>query len=194
MLTMFAETYQNGEWRKVGNIFKSTYDELDSQSTDRVYDGYDLSFIQFLQSQCYGGVPEGLSAELKAHPFFQDTALWHATLQDLLMFDWDIVECKTGYISEWQYARLKKDGLKPINILDKLYNKEAIVVNNFMMGLLIDYPNLHDGRKYYTTYKYNKQTYSSKYAFFCNKSIPALIHLIPYGGTAADVRIIFSNK
>ena len=193
MLTMFAEVCQDGEWRKVGKEFISTYEELEGQLTDRVYDGYDEQLIDFLVDQSGDRIPSDVGEEIKNHHRFQENDVYHATLRELLGFEWDKSIHKTGYISEWQYGRLQGDGIKPVGILSTPTRKDALIVRPFEMDLIMRHPVLKNGySKIYVIYEYDEQRYRDMFEFFCNISIPRLIKLIPNEGTADDVRVIFS--
>lgn len=201
MIIMFAEVRQNGIWHKVGKQFKSTYEEMEGILTDRVYDGNDLSLIGFLANDyhCKLDYIDDLevSEELKIHYLLQGRLVNVCSLKDILCLDWESTESQSGYISEWQYNRLKTDGIEPISILDKPLRKGAKVVTPFEMDCIIANPVLRTEPKYYISYEYNKQKLQDKHQFFCYVSIPELIRLIPENGTAEDVRIIFtfySNK
>lgn len=201
MIVMFAEVRKDGEWHKVGQKFKSTYEEMEGILTDRVYDGNDLSLIAFLASDinCELNYIDKLDASkmLKVHHLLQDRPINVCTLTNLLRLDWNATESQTVCISEWQYNRLKTDGIEPISIIDKPLRKDAKIVTPFEMDCIIANPVLRAAPKYYVTYDYIEQKLQDKYSFFCKVSIPELIRLIPEGGTPDDVRIIFtlhSNK
>lgn len=193
MFTMFAEVKQDGEWCKVGKEFKSTYDELDGQLTDRVYDGRCSDLIQFLCSRCCRGEPEYLSADIDGHKLFQDDEfVYHATLRELLELDWDSEIYEIGYISEWQYKRLIQDGVKPIRIMKDVFSKGNMIVTPFLMDVILENPSLRQDVRYFVKHKYNNCKIRYLSEFFFNESIPGLIKLIPEGGSTNDVRIVFS--
>lgn len=196
MIVMFAEVRQDGVWHKVGKQFKSTYEEIDGVLTDRVYDGNDIDLISFLANDynCELDYIDSLdvSDESKSHHLLQNRLVNMCTLKNILSLDWDATVSKTGYISEWQYERLKKDNIKPISVLDRPLRKDAEMVTPFEMDLIIEYPFLRTAPKYYVSYKQIEQQLKDKYQFFCKVSIPELIRLIPENGTTEDVRIIFT--
>ena len=194
MLNMFAAVRRDGQWHKVGKEFVSTFEELEGQLTDRVYDGRDKGLIEFLKKQCNGGVPMGMSAELMRHNLFDDVPIWHATVIELLGFDWDRPTHKTGYISKWQYKRLK-EGVVPSNILSEntVQIVRRSVVRPFEADLILQHPALQKyGNNFYVVYEYDHCSFKNLCKFFCETSIPALINLIPEDGTVEDVRIVFS--
>ena len=191
MLTMFAEIKQDGEWRKVGREFDSTYQDCDMLLTDRVYDGRDAGLISFLSAQCWNGMPNDASEEVSTHKLMQGDVHF-ATLRELLDFEWDKEVCNIGYISEWQYKRLKEYGIEPANILKDPFRRDNMVITPFFMDMVIACPTLRtNGVRYYVEYKYDKSTVKDVCTFFCGQSIPKLINLIPEGGTAHDVRIVY---
>lgn len=196
MIVMFAEVRKDGVWHKVGQQFKSTYKEMEGILTDRVYDGHDLSLIAFLASDinCELNYIDKLdiSAMLKVHHLLQDKLVNVCTLTNILKLKWDATESKTGCITEWQYNRLKTDGIEPVAILDKPLRKDAKIVTPFEMDCIIANPVLRTAPKYYVAYDYADQKLQDKYQFFCQASIPELIKLIPENGTTDDVRIIFT--
>ena len=191
MLTMFAEARQDNQWYKLEQYFTSTYEELEGEFTDRVYDGRDKQLISFLTAQSYGGMPDDASDDIKNHRFFQGGDIYYTTLKELLAFEWDKVVHKTGYISKWQYERLKKNGVKPANILNEPVLKTTPIVYPFQADFIIDYPSLLKG-SLYVVYEYDHKPFYELCEFFCKVSIPSLIKLIPEGGTMDDVRIVFS--
>lgn len=192
MLTMFAEVKRDGEWHKVEQCFTSTYEELADQLTDRVYDGRDKQLIPFLIAQSCDIMPEDVSEEIRSHKFFQGDNIYHCTLKELLSFNWDKVVYKTGYISKWQYERLKKNGVTPVSVMDEPVLKTTPVVRPFQADFIIGYPSLLKGNQLYVVYEYDHKPFYELCEFFCKVSIPSLINLIPEGGTAHDVRIVFS--
>ena len=192
MLTMFAEVKQDGVWHKVGKEFKSTYDELDGQRTDRVYDGRDKLFISFLASQSCTGMPKDVSEEIKGHKYFQGDDVYFCTLRQLLDFNWSKEHCNVGYISEWQYKRLIQDGIKPTSIMTNPFRSGNMVVSPFMMDVINDNPSLRQNVRYFVEYVFDRIQMRDLSEFFYRESIPGLIKLIPEGGATSDVRIVFS--
>ena len=193
MLTMFAEVMKDGKWHKVGNVFKSTYEEMDGQLTDRVFDGYNKELESFLL--VYGHLFDtnefDCSEEVKNHKSFCETG-FVATLKEILDFNWNLEQYTTGYISEWQYKHLKEDGAEPVNIFRKPIYKNDAIATPFFMDMISKYPFLRTSSKYYVEYQYNKTMIKEQCSFFCDVSIPLLIELIPEGGTTEDVRIVFN--
>lgn len=192
-MVMFAEVRKDGQWHKVGKEFISTYEEMDGILTDRVFDGRNKKLDLFLVSESnIFEMPNDASDEIKNHVVFKHYASRYCyTLRELLNLNWDKEVYSTGYISQWQYERLKNNGIEPVNILNAP-RRDCLVASHFMMDMIIKYPSLADGKKCYVEYQYDKHTMKEQCYFFCNVSIPKLIELIPDGGTADDVRIIFS--
>lgn len=190
---MFAEIKIDGIWQKVGKEFVSTYPEL-SDGTDRVYDKYDKELMRWLTYNIEPqGIPLDASAEIKEHKYFNDKQIYWLTLEELLsleIWDTEIFE-GIGFISEWQYKQLKEKGSVPIHIRPKVHGINAITVMPFEMDMIMRYPKLRATSSYYIQYNYDQTAVRNKFDFFCNTSIPRLIELIPDGGTAKDVRIIF---
>jgi hypothetical protein len=190
-MVMFAEVRENGEWHKIGKEFISTYEELDGQLTDRVFDGRNAHLLSFLSENSIPGFPHDVSSEIKNHIVFRHYCSMHnITLGEILSLDWYKETCQLGYISEWQYERLKRDGVAPVNILKSASNKN--VVPPFMMDMIVANQSLRQSTRYFVEYKYDKHTMRDLCDFFCDVSIPKLIKLIPEGGTTDDVRVIFS--
>ena len=191
-MVMFAEVKQDGQWHKVGKVFKSTYAELDGQLTDRVFDGRNSDLIEFLFSYGFlSHMPVDASEAIKNHQCFQEKEVYCASLSEIIDYDWDEEISSIGYITEWQYERLKKDNIAPVRIREQVLD-EALIVTPFKMDLILENPVLRSHSRYYISYEYERQTMRSICEFFCNGSIPALVKLIPEGGSADDVRIIFS--
>lgn len=190
-MIMFAEVKQDGIWHKVGKQFKSALEELDGQSTDRVFDGRNKDLETFLHNNSYTtNMPLDVSDAIKNNKYFGVVNC--ITLKELINLNWDKEVYKIGYISEWQYEYVQNSGQKPARILDQPFWKETEIVSPFKMDLIINNPVLRTSDKYYVEYIYDKTTIREQCKFFCETSIPALIKLIPDNGTIEDVRIIFS--
>lgn len=195
MLTMYAEVRQNGTWHKVGKEFASTYEELDSinEFTDRVYDRHDKKLVSFLVAQSTHGIPDDVSEEVKANKYFQSSSnIYYVNLRTLLEFSWEKQEYKTGYISDWQYKRMRWDEIDPVHIRSTPPTG-AIVVSSFHAELLEKRPELNrENKPIYVQYDYDHRMFYETQEFFCEVSIPELVDLIPENGSLDDVRIIFS--
>ena len=190
-MIMFAEVLENGEWHKVGKEFISTYKELEGQLTDRAFDGRNEHLSLFLSENGVPGFPYDVSDEIKNNVVFKHYySIYNLTLDEILKLDWYKEIYQIGYISEWQYERLKRDGIAPINILKNASNKS--VASPFMMDMIIKNPALRHNTRYFVEHKYDKRTMKDLCDFFCDVSISGLVKLIPEGGTAEHVRIIFS--
>lgn len=191
-MVMFAEVRKDGQWHKVGKWFVSTYEEMEGQLTDRVFDKNDKTLISFLSSQSWSIMPKDVSAEIKNNKYFQGEDIHFTTLIELLDFDWGKEIYDIGYMTEWQYERFKNLGIAPVNIVKDAFRGDNIVVSPFLMDMIIEYSALRQQGRYFVEYRYNKSTMRDKCDLFFQLSIPSLIELIPKGGTAHDVRIIFS--
>lgn len=186
-MKIYAEVKIDGLWCKVGQEFTSTYTELKDQLVDRVFDGYDRELYLFLTLHSPTGLPSDLSTHLSTVAVDSPSCHW-TTLGDLLNWTvWDEPVYKTGYITEWQYKRLKDKNIKPTYVVPKAMGP---VTTPFMFNMLEQHPSLRTTSKYYLKYKYDPQTPYEKFSHFCSISIPELISLIPEGGNAEDVRII----
>lgn len=191
---MFAEIKIDDAWKKVGAEFKSTHPEL--EATDRVYDQIDNNLLMWLTYDIDpDGMPEDASEEIKNHKYLSNKKIYCFTLDELLGLDtWDTeIFDSFGYISEWQYKQLKEKGIKPVNIRSNVYLKDAEKVMPFEMDMIMRFPKLRTAASYFVQYNYEQVALRSKFEFFCGTSIPRLIELIPDGGTAKDVRIIFGR-
>lgn len=191
-MIMYAEVRKDGQWHKVGREFISTYDELDGQLTDRVFDGRNKDLISFLCAQSWTGMPKDASKDIKNNKNFNPSETHFATLRELLDFEWDKEIYDIGYISEWQYKRLVNDGTAPSSIIRDPFRASNMVVSQFLMDVIIDNPSLRQDVRYFVEYQHNKCKMKHVSDFFCNESIPGLINLIPEGGSTNDVRIVFS--
>ena len=190
---MFAEIKVNGAWQAVGKEFVSTYPEM-TERTDRVYDEFDTDLLKWLTyNHEPDGMPPDASAEIQGRKYFKDKQVYWLTLDELLSLDiWDTEIFEgIGLISEWQYKQFKEKGIKPVNIRNRINLRESIAVMPFEMDMILRYPELRTAASYYVQYNYDQKALRNKFDFFCNTSIPRLIELIPDGGTAKDVRIIF---
>lgn len=190
-MLMFAEVRRDGQWHKVGKEFISTYEELDGQLTDRVFDGRNKDLNTFLWDYCFmNSNPQDVSEET-LQSTKSEGVVYGLTLSEILKFDWEKEIFKVGYISEWQYKHLK-DGIKPVNITRSPFHGNNMAVTPLHMDLILAHPSLRNDVRYFVQYQYDKRTAREACDFFCNTSIPGLIKLIPDGGTMDDVRIIFS--
>lgn len=191
-MVMFAEVRKNGQWHKVGKEFVSTYEEMEGQLTDRVFDGRNDYLTSALRDySVYGILTNDVSDEVKNR--IRRDAAYFCSLRNILSdINWDEEFYEVGYISEWQYVRLKKDNTKPVNIIKNPWYVGYREVSSFHMDMIIEHPSLREDKKYCVKYKYNKHVLKDQCEFFCNITVPTLIELIPEGGTIDDVRIIFS--
>lgn len=205
-MTIFAEIFQDGQWHKVGKEFTSWWPELGEQLTDRVCDepnnfflltvlGQNIDFMGGYNIPIIGyqsGYPDDISAEVA--DAFQGKRTFHITLSNLMNYNWDNVICKKGYISDWQYDRLKNKGIKPVHIfpLSHANNDADKHITPFQMDLMMGNIDLNRQSKYYVLYEYDHTTIKEQCKFFFDHSLPKLFKLIPKGGITDDVRIIYS--
>lgn len=194
-MVMFAEVRKDGQWHKVGKEFISTYEEMDGQLTDRVFDGRCADLDIFLVNNCdIAGMPYDVSDDIKNHAVFTHyKTVYCCSLKYLLEFNWDEEIYEYGCITEWQYKRLKENGIPPVHIASERFSFDSIIVHPFLMDMILKHPSLREkNKRYCVKYKHKKKTLREQCEFFCNESISGLIKLIPENGTANDVRIIFS--
>lgn len=191
-MIMYAEVRRDGQWHKVGREFISTYDELDGQLTDRVFDGRNKELESFLCAQSRTGMPKDASEDIKKNKNFSPSETHFATLREILDFEWDKEIYEIGYVTEWQYKRIINDGISPTIIVKNPFRAGNMVVSQFLMDVIIDNPSLRQDVRYFVEYQYDKCKMKNVSDFFCNESITGLISLIPDGGTTDDVRIVFT--
>lgn len=203
-MTIFAEVFKDGAWHKVGKVFKSCYPELKGQLTDRVCDepnnfclmailGRSINFWNYGVEKINHnvGLPQDVSAEIEDFMIKKDS-ICYATLADLLNYDWNVEICKRGYITEWQYKRLKNRISSPVHILSTVSNKEdATCVSPLQMDAILNNSNIRKDTNYYVMYEYNHAFLKELCNFFYETSLQTLISLVPVDGDIDDVRIIY---
>lgn len=190
-MIMRAEVFKNGEWQKVGNVFESAID--DNLMTDRVFDGRDHILHEILGHKKTCNFEHTPIKKLYECVKVEDTYV--ATLSQLMYYDWTAPMSKTGLITEWQYKKLKQDGIEPTRKITYVVDeKNAKIVDDFEMDEIINDNSLRDTeKKYYVKYYYDTKPLSEWCKFFCHVSLPALLRLISFDGptTLNDVRIVY---
>lgn len=211
MLQMYAEIYKDGVWQKIGAVFESALDELkiNKQLTDRPYDGRDKMLFEVLtgqtckQNKIYSeiphissvtGIPHDASKEL-CDKFVRSgkNCIKYISLADLLAFNWQAKIYRRGFITEWQYKRLKEKNITPSYICNDGVG-DCDKVTPFEMDMILQNDNLRtSGASYYILYEYAPKCISTYCEFFCEKTIPALINLLSSAdnATANNIRIIY---
>lgn len=211
MLQMYAEIYKDNKWQKVGAVFESALDELkiDKHLTDRPYDGRDKILFEVLtgqsckQNKIYSaiphisaivGLPQDVSQEV-CDKFANSgkNCIKHISLEDLLAFNWKTKINKHGFITEWQYKRLKEKNIEPAYVCDDVIG-DCDKVTPFEMDMILQNDNLRmPDASYYISYEYYLKCIDEYCDFFCKKTIPALVKLLSLAdkATTDNVRIIY---
>lgn len=185
---MKAEVFKDGEWCQVDRLFQSALQE--GLLTDRVCDERNSILYEVL------GAPK--TCRLKHNPlatigaYDKEKNNYIAYLDELVKYNWNTSVVCIGKISEWQYKRLKTDGIAPANTNRHVFNPDAKIVSPFEMDMILMNDELRDAPEYYVYYEYDMQPLSSYCEFFCKTSIPSLMKLIPSSGSMRDVRVVYS--
>lgn len=190
-MIMKAEVFKDGAWHEIKDkIFQSALQ--DDLLTDRVCDERNPILYEIL------GAPKTCHFDhtpiSTVGTYNQETYNGIVYLDELLKYNWCALVSHVGTISEWQYARLKHDGVGPVNKTAHIFNPNAKLVSPSEMDMILANNDLRDAPKYYVHYEYNAQPLNELCAFFCNTSIPSLIKLVPEGGLTSDIRVIYSFK
>lgn len=207
-LIMYAEVYKDGAWHFVDEpIFKSALPEMQGHLTNRVCDEHNYVLFEILtgeyfkenrkytkipQAPFYETLPSTASKEIK-YKFDEENA-YTLYLDEVFSYNWDAIIYKKGLISEWQYRRMKKKGIHPAATNRVVFDNEAEVVNPFQMDMILASDALRTAKKYYVNIELSPTPLREYCKFFCDVSIPALMKLIPEGGSAKNVRVIYTVK
>ena len=187
-MIMKAEVFENGEWRKVDKLFQSALQE--NLMTDRVCDERNPILYEVL------GAPKTCRFEhdplVTVGTYNKEKNNYIAYLDELVKYNWNTSVACIGTISEWQYKRLKSDGITPVNTNHYVRGERAKIVSSFEMDMISDNDELRDAQKYYVQHEYDIKPLSAYCEFFCKTTIPTLMKLVPPGGTMHDVRVIYS--
>ena len=185
-IIMKAEVYNNSQWTKVGNVFKSALH--DGLITDRVCDEHNPILFEVLGAQ---------NAYKYAHTFiepvefsFEDSFIVY--LDDLLKYNWDATMSRNGVISERQYKKLKHKGIEPVNKNRLMLNPDAKLVRPEEMDEILLGHKTRDAQEYYVKFLYDTRTIKEHCSFFYNNSLESLKALIPEGGTEHCVRVVYN--
>ena len=201
-MIMFAEIYQDGQWRKVGKEFTSWWPELGEQLTDRVCDelnnffllsvlGKDIGFMReynIAPINAQSGLPDDISAEVANALYGKRT--FYIDFPNLFNYPWDKTICKEGYITEWQYRRLKDQNIAPVHIFKpkRLEDYDYKFISPYQMDVIIANPSLRQKGHYYIKHEYDHTTLREQCAFFCTHSMEKLLEL----ALTSEVRILYS--
>lgn len=191
-MIMKAEVLVDGEWQAVGKVFQSALQPYfwmgEKPLTDRVCDARNpILYVVF-------GAPHvrrNKRTEIETMPYVDNGG--HITyLDELVGYNWNAPVSDIGIISEFQYKRWQESGIEPTNVNRYVVGKDAKIVTPFEMDMILMNDNLRVAKKYYVKFNYNTRTVKDECAFFCNTSIPALMKLVPSGGTMHDVRVRYA--
>jgi len=209
---MLAEIFVNNEWVCAGMVFDSSMPEMHGIKTYRVCDEYN----EFLYDVLFGVrpsknfnyttishipainlLPDNISkqAEHALKSVVRDrenVVRGYFTLRDILSYNWEQAISKIVIVSEWQYKRLKNDGIWPTNLERRIVNPPSKLVSPFEMNAILSNSNLREPISYYVNIEHDAIAIQNKCDFFCKVSVPKLIQLIPNGGSVDDVRIVYS--
>lgn len=190
-MIMKAEIFKDGAWHQVQDkIFQSALQE--DLFTDRVCDERNHILYEIL------GAPKTCHFEHTPintmGTYDEKTHTGVVYLDELVKYDWCTSVARIGIISEWQYERLKHDGIEPANKSAHIFDSNAKLVSPSEMDMILANKDLRDASKYYVRYEYDAQPLNELCDFFCNITLPSLIKLIPEDGTTKDVRAVYSFK
>ena len=156
------------------------------------------------------GYPEdgsdSLKRDLQDHPYsYYDTPEYedyphvcngygasYYTLQELLDFNWEQPHRNYGALSEEEFKESVYKGKYPQGWSAEVWGDSIITVSEQEMRDIIEgrLPK-EPGKHYYVHCVFPPRPYATEVGSFYSRTIPALKKLIPEGGTASDVRIIF---
>ena len=116
----------------------------------------------------------------------------YLTLKELLEYDWTQKHTTIGVLSQEEYANSIYKGEYPSSWSGDVWGNGIVKVSEKEMIDIIEgrYP-VKEGLHYYVQCEFPQTTYAEEAGMFYSKVIPALKTLIPEGGTAEDVRIVF---
>lgn len=149
------------------------------------------------------GYPEDMCDELKGDLDWSNydvragilsdehSASW-LTLTELLDYDWNQMHRNAGYVHENQYRDFIMKGEHPDSWSGGVGGYGVVHLSEDEMVDLIQgrYPR-EDDIQYYTYCYFKDLTYKDAAGGFYDDVIPVLQRLIPDGGTAEDVRLVF---
>lgn len=182
-MIMYCEVLGEHGWQRTTRTFQSAL--MDELLTLRVCDERNPILWQI-----FGG-PE-VDSTIEVMPGVQKTdECYMVYLTDVLNYNWEATVHKTGIISEWQYKRLKEQGVNPVYIRNSVFDPEMTpVVSIFDMDAILKDDSLRAAYKYYVNYEYDFRPLYDVCSFFYNVTIPKLIDLVPDGKTEC-VRLVY---
>lgn len=121
----------------------------------------------------------------------EHSASW-LTLKELLDYDWNQLHRDYGCVNEDTYRDFVMKGLHPDSWSGDTSGLNIVHLSEEDMVDLIQgrYPR-EPGKQYYTFCYFLAETYKDASGRFYEDVIPVLQKLIPDGGTAEDVRLVF---
>ena len=177
-MIMYCEILKQNEWERSGIVFQSAL--MEELKTARVCDEFNLILYEI-----FGGPKiNGTIAEM--HGIEKTDEYFIVSLDNILSYDWDAQIHKTGLISEWQYKRLKEQGIEPVHKRNKVF--DAAIISPFEMDMILKDDSLRSADKYYVKYDYDFKSLRELCSFFCEESIPALMKL----AQNSDIRVIYN--
>lgn len=181
-MIMYCEVLGEHGWQRTGNIFQSAL--MEELLTARVCDERNPILWQIF------GRPE-IDSVIEVIPGVQKTdECYMVYLTDVLNYNWEATVHKTGIISEWQYKRLKEQGISPTRIRKSVLNPETPVISIFDMDAILKDNDLRTTHKYYVNYQYDFRALCDICSFFYNVAMPKLMELVPDGKTEC-VRLVY---
>jgi hypothetical protein len=127
----------------------------------------------------------------RPHLSNEHSASW-LTLQELLDYDWEQLHCDYGCVTESVYRDFIMKGERPDSWSGDVYGQDIVHLTESEMIDLINgkFPK-EDTKRYYTKCYFKAETYKDASGGFYYDVIPVLKTLVPDGGTADDVRLVF---
>ena len=215
-ICMFAERRKNGVWERVGDVFKYDYyqpknpiSEWNKPFTNHPYHARSYDLFAILAdvrngsgfAGCLTGTRFEPISEPKGYPedmsFIEDdfygghSASW-LTLKELRDYDWEQTVQHYGVVSEDVYKEYRKSGNVPNSWSGGVWGRNIVTVDESTMDkILAKTMDRNANLEYYVQCKFKPVTYRECCSCFLDETLPSLEELIPEGGTAEDVRIIF---
>ncbi len=116
----------------------------------------------------------------------------YLTLKELLDYDWNQGHQTIGVLSQGAYARSIYKGKYPESWCGGVGGADIVMVSEQeMINIIEGKVPVSEDKQYYTRCVFPSRPYKDKAGSFYTETIPALQKLIPEGGTAEDVRIVF---
>ena len=183
-MIMYCEVLKQNKWEIPGIVFQSAL--MEELKTVRVCDEHNLILYEiFGGPKTHRGITE-IGGVQKTDTCFT------VSLDNILAYNWDAQIHKTGLISEWQYKRLKEQGIEPVHKRNKVFDdKNTAIVSPFEMDMILKDDSLRTFKKYYVKYDYDFKSMKDLCAFFCEVSIPALMKLA-HNSDFSTVRVVYN--